>query len=328
MITQLTETFGVDISARWFDVAHQDEVRRFPNNPTGIAACLEWLAQPAGPVRIGMEATGAYHLPLATALHAAGHTVLVCDPLSIARYSQAVLARTKTDATDARRIARFCEAYDLPAWTPAPAVYQRLRALLTARETLVQERLRLRNRQHAASYTAHQALVTELQAPVLAAIETQIAHIDREVACLATAETPLGAQLRVLVTIPGLGLTTAGALLASLPLDRLKTSRQVAAYVGLCPQERSSGSSLRGRGHIGPLGPASLRKSLYMPAIVAMRCNPVLRVFAERLRAQGKRPKVVITAIMRKLLLLAWTLLRPGQPFSSNHVHDMHLAGA
>ena len=223
----------------------------------------------------------------------------------------------------ARRIARFCEAHDVPAWTPAPAVYQRLRALLTARETLVQERLRLSNRQHAAGYTTTEALVAELQAPVLAAIEAQIARIDRELASLAAAQTPLGTQLRVLVTIPGLGLTTAGALLASLPLDRLETSRQVAAYVGLCPQERSSGSSIRGRGHIGPLGPASLRKALYMPAIVAIRYNPALRGFAERLRARGKRPKVVITAVMRKLLLLAWTLLRTGQPFSPTHAHDM-----
>ena len=89
--------------------------------------------------------------------------------------------------------------------------------------------------------------------------------------------------------------------------------------MGLCPHERPSGSSIRGRGHIGPLGPASLRKALYLPAIVAMRANPVLRAFAERLRAKGKRPKVVITAVMRKLLLLAWTLVRTGQPFSPTH---------
>ena len=105
----------------------------------------------------------------------------------------------------------------------------------------------------------------------------------------------------------------------SLPPDRLETSRQVAAYVGLCPQERSSGSSLSGRGHVGPLGPAFLRKALYLPAIVAIRANPPLRAFAERLRAKGKLPKVVITAVMRKLLLLAWTLLRTGQPFSPTH---------
>jgi transposase len=91
----------------------------------------------------------------------------------------------------------------------------------------------------------------------------------------------------------------------------------VAAYVGLCPQERSSGSPIRGRGHIGPLGPASLRTVLSMPAIVASRCQPAVRVFAQRLRAEGKRPKVAITAVMRKLLLLAWALLRTGQPFSS-----------
>ena len=252
--------------------------------------------------------------------------VLVCNPLSIARYSQAVLARTKTDATDARRIARFCEAHDVSPWTPASPAQQRLRALVTARETLVQEALRLRNRQHAAGYTATAALVTDLQAPVLAAIEAQLTAIDGELARLAAADTPLGAQLRLLPSIPGLGLVTAATLLASLPLDRLETPRQVAAYVGLCPHERTSGSSIRGRGHIGPLGPASLRKALYMPAIVAMRCNPVLRVFAERLRAKGKRPKVVITAVMRKLLVQAWTLLRTGRSFSS--VHHLELAGA
>ena len=224
-----TQTLGVDISARWFDVAHVEEVRRFANTAPGITACLAWLATLGAPLRIGMEATGSYHLPLATALYNAGHVVLVCNPLSIARYSQAVLARTKTDAADARRIARFCAAHqsELVAWTPASPAQQQLRALVTARETLVQERLRLRNRQHAAGYTATEALVTELQAPVLAAIDAQIAHIDRELARLAAAHTAFAAQLRLLVTIPGLGLTTAATLLASLPLD-VKGQRDLA----------------------------------------------------------------------------------------------------
>ena len=217
------QTFGVDISARWFDVAHAEAVRRFANTSVGISACLAWLATFGTAVRVGMEATGSYHLPLATALHAAGQTVLVCNPLSSARYSQAVLARTKTDATDARRIARFCEAHDVSPWTPASPAQQRLRALVTARETLVQEALRLRNRQPAAGYTATAALVTDLQAPVLAAIEAQLTAIDGELASLAAADTPLGAHLRLLPGIPGLGLVTAATLLASLPLDRLET---------------------------------------------------------------------------------------------------------
>jgi transposase len=320
------QTLGVDVSARWFDVAGDGEVRRLPNSPGGIAACLARLAALGEPARVGMEATGSYHRPLATALRAAGHTVLVCNPLSIARYAQAVLARTKTDAVDARRIARFCAAHELVPCMPAPAAQQRLRALVTARQTLVQEQLRLRNRQHAAGYTASEALVAELQAPVLAAIATQIARVDADLLALGRAETALGEQFRLLASVPGLGLTTAAVLLASRPLDRLRTARQVAAYVGLCPRERSSGSSVRGRGRIGPLGPASVRKALSMPAVVAMRCNPDLRTFAERLRAAGKRPKVVITAVMRKLLLLAWAILRSGHPYSDTHRRPEHRA--
>jgi transposase len=312
-------TFGVDVSARWFDVAGGAEVRRFANTPSGIAAGLSWLAELGGPAPVGMEATGSYHLPLAVALHGAGHTVFVCNPLSIARYSQAVLARTKTDPTDARRIARFCEAHDLAPWSPASPAQQRLRALVSTRQALVRQVQQLRNRQGAAGYTPCAELVAELQAPVLEALAAQIARIDRELAALATAEAEPGPQLRLLTSIPGLGLVTAATLLASLPIDRLTNPRQVAAYVGLCPQERSSGSSIRGRARTGPLGPAHLRKALYMPALVAMRANPTLRAFADRLRRAGKRPKVIVVAVMRKLLLLAWAILRTGQPFSPTY---------
>jgi transposase len=312
-------TLGVDVSARWFDVARGPEVRRFPNTAPGIAACLGWVAGVGQPARIGLEATGTYHLPLAAAVYGAGHTVLVCNPLnplSIARYSEAVLARTKTDATDARRIARFCETHALVPWRPASPAHQRLHALVATRQALLQQLQQLRNREGAAGYTACQTLVTELQAPVAAALTAQVARIDRELAQLAAAETPLGTQLRALVSIPGLGRTAAAAILASLPVERLATRRQVAAYAGLCPRERTSGSSIRGRGRTGPLGPAALRKALYLPAVVAMRANPALRGFAERLRAAGKCPKVVVVAVMRKLLELAWTLLRNGQTFT------------
>jgi transposase len=306
-------TLGVDVSARWFDVARGSEVKRFPNTAPGIAACLGWVAGFGQPARIGLEATGTYHLPLATALYEAGHTVLVCNPLSIARYSEAVLARTKTDATDARRIARFCETHELVPWRPASPAHQRLHALVATRQALLQQLQQLRNREGAAGFTACQALVAELQAPVVAALTAQV---DRELAQLAAAETPLGTRLQTLVSIPGLGRTTAATILASLPVERLATRRQVAAYAGLCPRERTSGSSVRGRRRTGPVGPAALRKALYLPAVVAMRANPALRAFAERLRAAGKRPKVVVVAVMRKLLELAWTLLRSGQPFS------------
>jgi transposase len=313
------ETLGVDVSARWFDVARGTEVRRFANTAPGIAACLGWVDGLGRPARIGLEATGTYHLPLATALYEAGHTVFVCNPLSLARYSEAVLARTKTDATDARRIARFCETHELAPWRPSSPAHQRLHALVATRQALLQQLQQLRNRQGAAGFTACQALVAELQAPVEAALTAQVARVDRELAQLAAAETPLGAQLRALVSVPGLGRTTSATILASLPVERLATRRQVAAYAGLCPRERTSGSSVRGRSRIVPVGPAALRKALYLPAVVAMRANPALRAFADRLRAAGKRPKVVIAAVMRKLLLLAWAILRSGRPYSPTY---------
>ncbi len=325
MSTMDCAPFGIDVSARWFDVAAgpaATDVQRFANTPDGIRACVSWLAGVAGagrPVRVGMEATGTYSLPLATALHAAGHTVYVCNPLSLARYGQAMLARTKTDALDARRIARFCAAHELAPWSPSSAAHQQLHALVSTREVLVGQAQRLRNRQHAADYTSCPALVADLQAPVLAAITAQIAAIERELATLAKADTPLGAQLRVVQSVPGLGLTTAATLVSGLPLHRLAGPRQVASYVGLCPRERSSGSSVRGRSSIGSLGPAHLRRALYLPAVVAMRANPELRTFAERLRTRGKPPKVIVVAVMRKLLLLAWALLQSGQPYAPAH---------
>jgi transposase len=275
-------------------------------------------------VRVGLEATGTYSLPLASALHAAGHTVFVCNPLSLARYRQATLARTKTDKLDARCVARFCAAHTLHPWSPSSLPLQRLHVLVATRQTLVEQAHRLRNRQHAADYTPCPDLVHELQAPVLAAIAAQLARIEQELARVAAAGTPIGTHLRLLTTIPGLGLTTAATLVASLPVARLTTPKHVAAYVGLCPREKSSGVSVRGHSAIGSFGPAHLRRALSLPAIVAMRANPRLRTFAERLRAKGKPAKVVIVAVMRKLLLLAWTLLRTGRPFApaSCPTHD------
>src|SRR5262249_42304844 len=144
---------GIDISARWFDAARGPERRRFPTTATGLGDGLRWLAPAGGAGRVGLEATGTYALPLASALHAAGHTVFVCNPLSLARSRQATLARTKTDKLDARCIARFCAAPALQPWAPPSAAHQQLHVLVATRQTLLAQAHQLRNRQHAAGYT-------------------------------------------------------------------------------------------------------------------------------------------------------------------------------
>ena len=189
-------------------------------------------------------------------------------------------------------------------------------ALVATRQALPQQLQQLRTRQGAAGETACPALVAELQAPVEAARTAHVARVGRELAQLAAAEAPLGTQVRALVRLPGPGRTTAAAILASLPVERLASRRQVAADAGRCPRERTSGASVRGRRRTGPRGPAARRKALSLPAVVAMRADPALRVFAERLRAAGTCPKVVVVAVMRKLLELAWTLVRSGHSFA------------
>jgi transposase len=308
---------GSDSSAQWFDAARGAALRRVPNTGPGVRACLRWLA-PVGPtVRGGLEATGPSSLPLASALHAAGHTVFGGNPLSLARSRQATLARTEPDKLDARGIARSCAAPELQPWSPASLAHQRRHALVATRQTLVEPAHRLRNRQPAAGSTPCADLVRELPAPVPAALAAQLARIEQERARIAAAATPIGTHLRSLTTIPGVGLTTAPALVASLPVARLPTPKHVAADVGLCPRVKSSGGSVRGRSPSGSFGPAHLRRALSRPAIVAMRANPRLRPFAERLRAKGQPAEVVIVAVRRKLLLLAWTLPRTGQPFAA-----------
>jgi transposase len=157
------------------------------------------------------------------------------------------MARSGDSAERARALAA---APALHPWAPPSAAHQRLHVLVATRQTLLAQADQLRNRQPAAGSTACPELLRELQAPVLAAIGAQLARLDRELAALAAADSPIGAPLRPLTGVPGLGLVTAATLVASLPVERLPTAKP-AASVGLCPREKSSGVSVRGRSAIG-----------------------------------------------------------------------------
>ncbi|MBV9263182.1 MAG: IS110 family transposase, partial [Candidatus Eremiobacteraeota bacterium] len=124
----------------------------------------------------------------------------------------------------------------------------------------------------------------------------------------------------LLTSIPGIGETTAGSLLAEIPhLDRFESAKAVAAYAGLSPRQRRSGTSIHGRPRLCKTGNSRLRNALYMPAIVALRFNPILRVFEDRLLSAGKHKRLIIGAVMRKLLVLAYGILRSGKRFDANY---------
>lgn len=154
---------------------------------------------------------------------------------------------------------------------------------------------------------------------VLEALEQEIKRIERQISDHIESHPTLKHKQQLLTSIPGIGEITANTLLSDMATTRLASARQLAAHAGLVPQERQSGSSVRGKARLSKRGNARLRKALYWPAIVAMRANPLLRAFAERLRAAGKPTMLIIGALMRKLLHQAFGVLKSGRPFDPRY---------
>jgi transposase len=310
---------GIDVAkANVHAVLIVDEIERkhsFANNDKGFAQLDGWLAhRKVGHVHACMEATGAYAEALAAHLADRGHTVSVVNPARIKGYAQSELTRTKTDPVDAALIARFCKALRPTAWLPPAPEVRELQGLVRRLESLTQTRQQERNRAQMPGVVAPvadsiAALITHLDQQI-AALESQIrSHIDRH--------PKLRQQRDLLESIPGIGAKTTASLLGELPdLTRFTSVKQVAAYAGLSVQQHLSGSSIHGKPRLSKRGNAKLRKALFYPAMVAIRFNPLIREFAQRLRAAGKREKAILGAAMRKLLHIVYGVLRTGRPFN------------
>lgn len=317
-----TAYVGIDIAKRKFDVAlwrsdRKPRGKTFANTPAGHRELLAWLLrQHDGPVHACMEATGTYGEALAEALADAGHTISVVNPATIEAYGRSQLTRTKTDATDARLIARFCATQHPPAWVPLPREVRALQAFVRRLEAL--EGMRQQERNRLAAEPA--------QSDVRASIETVITVLDAEMEALRARirdhfqqHPGLRSQRDLLTSIPGIGETTAAILLAEFGrIERFSQARQCAAFAGLVPREGQSGSSVRRKPRLSKIGAASIRKALYFPALTALRFNPIARALHDRLQARGKKPMVIVGAVMRKLVHLAFGVLKTAQPFRAD----------
>ena len=265
-----------------------------------------------------LEATGAYWQGVATALTAAGWTVSVVTPASARHYARARLHRAKTDRVDARGLAAYARDLRPAPWAPPSPDVQALQLLIRERDDLVAMQTQARNRQHA---LAHLPVVPdEVRAPlaaVLAVLAAQIAQLTAAIRRRAETAADLAEDIARVQTIAGVGLLTATLVLVETrPLRAGATPKQVVAYAGLDPAPHESGTSVRGAGHISKKGNARLRQALYMAALSAVRCNPPLRAFYERLLAKGKRKQVALVAVARKLLVLMLTLLTHKRTFA------------
>jgi transposase len=286
----------------------------FTNNPDGFAQLAAWLSrQGVGRVHACMEATGAYGDALAAHLHEAGHAVSRVNPAAVKAYAQSHLSRTKNDRVDAALIAGFCAERRPPAWAPPAPELRELQALVRRLDSLVGMRTMEENR---LSSGVTVEAVRESVEELIAHLAGQITRTEALIRDHIDSHPGLRSQRELLDSIPGVGEATAAVLLAEVPdITEYASARQVAAFAGLVPRERQSGSSVRGRVRLSKVGNARLRKALYFPAVTALRCSPFFQRWAEGLRQRGKSKMSVIGAAMRKLIHLAYGALKTGQPF-------------
>jgi transposase len=288
------------------------------NTPTGFAELAAWLRrQQVTRVHATLEATGTYGDALATWLHDAGHVVSVVNPSIIHAYARTHLTRSKTDRIDAALIARFTATQQPAAWTPPAPEIRQLQALVRRLDALQGMRTQELNRLAAGVTVAEVRVSIEA---IIASLDAQIAHVQQLIRDHLGRFPGLRAQRDLLTTIPGIGEATAALLIAELFDKRYGSARQAAAFAGLVPRVVESGT-LRSRSRLSKLGPGRLRKALYFPAIAALRYNPTIKAIRTRLHAAGKPPMVIIGAAMRKLIHLAYGVLKSGRAYDPTCAH-------
>lgn len=311
---------GIDISKKTFDVAlilnDKFKTKKFNNNQQGFKEFCEWLTQKVitlKEIHICMEATGSYGDALATYLFDAEYKVSVTNPTCIKGFGQSELSRTKTDKADAQLIARFCHTMDPAPWTPKPAHVRTLQTLVRRLEELQS----MYGQEHNRSEVAPEEIldcIEELSEKLKASIEKTKQKIQEHI----QKHPELQKKGALLKTIPGIGEATIAQVLAFIGnVEDFKNAKQLAAFVGLNPKQRQSGSSVHGRTRLSKMGNSNLRKALYMPAIVAKRHNPMVRFFCENLKKAGKPPMLIIGAAMRKLVHIIFGVLKSGEPFKA-----------
>jgi len=305
MSTSIAPTAGIDISKDQLDVAFHPsgETRQFANDRRGHGKLLRWLRTRAVACVV-FEVTGIYGRELERRLEIAGIPFARVNPRHARRFAEATGRLAKTDRVDALMLARFGAALEPECRPLRSETLDQLAELVAARRALVKDRTATLNRQK----TLRVALLARQAARRLTQIDAQIKAIDEAARALIKGDPDLDRRRAILESIRGFGETTAIALLADMPELGTLDEKQAAALAGLAPMTRQSGK-WKGKSTIQG-GRAHVRQTLFMPAMVAARFNADMKAKLEALTKAGKPAKVAITAVMRKLVILANALLR------------------
>ena len=298
---------GIDVSLSKLDVARsdQDAVVAVANDAGGIGELVARLAA-AAPQRVVIEATGGYEQPLLAALLEAKLPVARVNPRRVREFARGLGKLAKNDRCDARMLVEYGRLAEPRLAEQRRQVQDELEALVTCRRQLI------------ATRTVHVTQLKQTRAkPAISAIrqvvktlDGQVASLDTQIRKLIEGDDDFGRKDRLLRSAPGVGAVASSTLIAELAELGKVDRRQVGALAGVAPFDHDSGKFKGTRCISG--GRSSVRRALYMCALSAIRCNPVIKPFAERLRAAGKKNKVILVACMRKLVAILNAMLREG----------------
>lgn len=323
---------GIDVSKAKLDCCllvddsgTKRKSKSIANNTSGIANLLEWVGKQGvqpDDLHAILESTGVYHEQAAIALSDASVTVTIANPAQVKDFGKGLAVRTKNDRSDSFVLARYGALLKPVAWTPPSREARTLQALLSRREAIAQDLLRERNRQEKADATDTPQLIRQSLSDSIKFLQKQLERLQQDIDDHIDRHPDLKTDLTLLTSIPAVGPQVGSNLLSVMHLHHFNSAEQLAAYLGLVPVERQSGSSILGRPRLSKAGPARIRAVLYMAAVVATRHNPHVKALYERLLAKGKTKMSALGAAMRKLVHLCFGVLKTRIPYQADYAKN------
>lgn len=319
---------GIDISKLTIDcvsiIDKTQQYQQFDNNTSGFRLMLKWLKITKNNHQDSvfcMEATNTYHLPLAKFLFAAKLKVMVINPLKTYHFAKSYMARNKTDKVDAAMIANFCGHLEFEhkikqnLWQPKTSEFEDLQYLIARLEQLEQHKSAERNRLDIA---INKTIITSIKLAIRQ-IDKQIENLKSSIKTLITSHDTLKEKVGLLKTIGGIGDKSAWSFLAYAgDTNNFASAKHITSFAGLNPQKKQSGTSINSSS-LAKMGHGKIRKTMFMPALVAIKHNPLLKAFYQKLLSKGKPKMLAIAAVMRKLLVICYGVLKSGKPFDANY---------
>jgi len=311
---------GIDVSKAKLDLAllkdNKFYCKTVDNSNIGFKEILHFLSKKSiGKPEIYLESTGSYSEMVSDFFVDHNFKIKVVNPLKIHAFSKAKLSRNKTDKADAKLIAEYGLKFEEPSYKKLPKNIMELRALYRCSLSLKEQAVECKN--HLEHKNVMPEFVVSTWKTTLNNINQQIKDIKKRMNEIIEKSEDLTTKFSNLMSIPGIAGTTAIAVLAEVgKIDKFLTARQLAAYIGVTPRHRNSGSSVNSKPSIAKIGNAILRKALYLPSVTAMRCNETFAKFASTLKIRRKLGKQVIIAIMRKIIHAIFGVLKNNSKFN------------